>query len=87
MKVASASTYKCWTYGAYLCWKNRGHCDDCNQQCICDSIKPMALIPYGLKPMKFAVLKLTEKFGTEGLDERYNSFDNECDRDREPLWD
>lgn len=74
--IASPSTYTQWTLGSYLCWKNNCTCEGCSEKKICDSVKPMAIIPYGMKPMKFATMKLKEKFGTEGLDERFGNYFN-----------
>lgn len=72
--TASPSIYKQWTFGSYLCWKNNCTCEGCSEKRICDSVKPMAHIPYKMKPMKYAVMNLVKNVGTEGLDERYKDY-------------
>lgn len=75
MEPPPNSLYKKWNLSTYICWKNNCDCSNCEQSCICDSYVPMVKIPYGLKAMKYAVLKTKENVGLKGIEEYENEYE------------
>ena len=56
-----ATLYRQWTNASRACYKNHCDCSRCDLDYICK--KQAKDNPYNMVPMKYAVLKLMEKFG------------------------
>lgn len=60
--IENNSVYRHWTNLTRTCYKQKMNCTDCQNRIIC-SIEPWNLNPYGIKNIKYAVIRTLANIG------------------------